>query len=126
MINQPKIRVLIVDDSKTERLIIKEAISGLGFEIFEAENALDGIQKADEIRPDLILMDVVMPGMNGFQATKQIKSNDDLKNIPVIMCTSKNQPTDKIWGTRQGANDYVVKPVKKEELISAINSALVV
>ena len=117
-------KVLIVDDSKTERQLIKEAIKKLNFEIFEAENALEGIQKADEVRPDLILMDVVMPGMNGFQATKQISLNDNLKNIPVIMCTSKNQPTDKIWGTRQGAKAYVVKPVQEEELIDAINSVL--
>lgn len=117
-------KVLIVDDSKTERQLIKESIKGLQFEIFEAENALDGIQKADEIRPDLILMDVVMPGMNGFQATKQLSMNDSLKDIPVIMCTSKNQPTDKIWGTRQGAKDYVVKPVREEEIVKAIKGVL--
>ncbi len=115
-------KLLIVDDSKTERLIIKEAVKNLGFEIFEAENALEGIQKADELKPDLILMDVVMPGMNGFQATKQLSMSEDLKNIPVIMCTSKNQPTDKIWGTRQGAKGYVVKPVNENELLTAINS----
>lgn len=117
-------KLLIVDDSKTERLIIKEAVKNMGFEIYEAENALDGIQKADELKPDLILMDVVMPGMNGFQATKQLSMSEDLKSIPVIMCTSKNQPTDKIWGTRQGAKGYVVKPVSSEELISTINSIL--
>lgn len=117
-------KLLIVDDSKTERLIIKEAVKNMGFEIYEAENALDGIQKADELKPDLILMDVVMPGMNGFQATKQLSMSEDLKSIPVIMCTSKNQPTDKIWGTRQGAKGYVVKPVNSEELISTINSVL--
>ncbi len=117
-------KLLIVDDSKTERLIIKEAVKNMGFEIYEAENALDGIQKADELKPDLILMDVVMPGMNGFQATKQLSMSEDLKSIPVIMCTSKNQPTDKIWGTRQGAKGYVVKPVSSEELISTINSVL--
>jgi twitching motility two-component system response regulator PilH len=117
-------KVLIVDDSKTERQIIKEAIKSLNFEIHEAENALDGIQKADEVRPDLILMDVVMPGMNGFQATKQLTMNENLKDIPVIMCTSKNQPTDKIWGTRQGAKAYVVKPVKEEDLVSAIKGVL--
>ncbi len=117
-------KILIVDDSQTERMIIKEAIKSLQFDVFEAENALDGIQKADEIRPDIILMDVVMPGMNGFQATKQLSVNDKLKDIPVIMCTSKNQPTDKIWGTRQGAKAYVVKPVKEEELVDSIKNIL--
>ncbi len=117
-------KILIVDDSRTERQIIKENIKSLGLEIFEAENALDGIQKADEIRPDLIIMDVVMPGMNGFQATKQLSLNENLKDIPVIMCTSKNQPTDKIWGTRQGAKDYVVKPISEEEILRAIRGVL--
>lgn len=118
-------KLLIVDDSKTERLLIKEKLAHLNFEVYEAENALDGIQKAEEIKPNLILMDVVMPGMNGFQATKHIAQNEELKDIPVVMCTSKNQPTDKIWGARQGAKAYVVKPINQDELIAAIKSVLV-
>lgn len=117
-------KLLIVDDSKTERQLVRDKLSHLGFEFYEAENALDGIQKAEEIKPDLILMDVVMPGMNGFQATKHIAATETLKDIPVIMCTSKNQPTDKIWGARQGAKAYVVKPVKDEDLLEAIKSVL--
>lgn len=117
-------KILIVDDSKTERMLIKEKIAHLNFEVFEAENALEGIQKAEDLIPDLILMDVVMPGMNGFQATKHIAANEKLKDVPVIMCTSKNQPTDKIWGARQGAKAYVVKPIKDEDLIEAIKSVL--
>lgn len=117
-------KLLIVDDSPTERFKIKLGVKSLGFVVFEAENALDAIAKAEEIRPDLILMDVVMPGMNGFQATKQLSMKEELKNIPVIMCTSKNQPTDKIWGTKQGAKAYVVKPVEESELISVIREVL--
>ena len=78
----------------------------------------------NEIKPDLILMDVVMPGMNGFQATRQITSNESMKDIPVIMCTSKNQATDKIWGQRQGAKAYIVKPIQKEFLIAEIEKLL--
>ncbi len=117
-------KVLIVDDSKVERLILKEILTELKFSIFEAENAVEGIQKANEIKPDLILMDVVMPGMNGFQATRQITSNESMKDIPVIMCTSKNQATDKIWGQRQGAKAYIVKPIQKEFLIAEIEKLL--
>ncbi len=117
-------KVLIVDDSKVERLILKEILTELKFSIFEAENAVEGIQKANEIKPDLILMDVVMPGMNGFQATRQITSNESMKDIPVIMCTSKNQATDKIWGQRQGAKAYIVKPIQKELLIAEIEKLL--
>ena len=117
-------KVLIVDDSKVERLILKEILKELKFSIFEAENAVEGIQKANEIKPDLILMDVVMPGMNGFQATRQITSNESMKDIPVIMCTSKNQATDKIWGQRQGAKAYIVKPIQKELLIAEIEKLL--
>ena len=117
-------KVLIVDDSKVERLILKEILTELKFSIFEAENAVEGIQKANEIKPDLILMDVVMPGMNGFQATRQITSNERMKDIPVIMCTSKNQATDKIWGQRQGAKAYIVKPIQKELLIAEIEKLL--
>lgn len=117
-------KVLIVDDSKVERQILKQITTSLGFEVFEEENAVNGIQKAEEVRPDLILMDVVMPGMNGFQATRQMSMNENLKNIPVIMCTSKNQPTDKIWGQRQGAKAYVVKPINEEELVNEIKKLL--
>ena len=117
-------KVLIVDDSKVERLILKEILTELKFSIFEAENAVEGIQKANEIKPDLILMDVVMPGMNGFQATHQITFNESMKDIPVIMCTSKNQATDKIWGQRQGAKAYIVKPIQKEFLIAEIEKLL--
>jgi twitching motility two-component system response regulator PilH len=117
-------KILIVDDSKVEREILKEMIQGLDFTILEAENAAEGIQKAEEHGPDLVLMDVVMPGMNGFQATKQMSLNEKLKEIPVIMCTSKNQSTDKIWGQRQGAKAYLVKPINKNELLEEIKKIL--
>jgi twitching motility two-component system response regulator PilH len=117
-------KVLIVDDSAVERHILKEIISNLGFNIIEAENGETGVKMAIEHRPDLILMDVVMPGINGFQATHQITTNDLLKNVPVIMCTSKSQETDKIWGTRKGAKAYVTKPVNKEILLTEISKLL--
>lgn len=116
--------MLIVDDSLVERTILLGYAEKMGFIIHQAENGEEGIKKADEIRPDVILMDVVMPGLNGFQATRQINRNEELKNIPVIMCTSKSDETDKLWGKRQGASAYLVKPVKLEELVSALKSVL--
>ena len=113
-------KVLIVDDSAVERHILSEIVKDLGFEIFEAESGEEGITKALDCLPDIVLMDVVMPGINGFQATRKITTSDQLKNTPVIMCTSKGQATDKIWGQRQGASAYVVKPINKEELIGEI------
>lgn len=113
-------KLLIVDDSPVELHLLKNICSKLGFTIIEAEDGETGYAKAVEHRPDIVLMDVVMPGMNGFQATRKIVSSEGLQDVPVIMCTSKGQPTDKIWGQRQGAKAYVVKPVNEEELVSEI------
>lgn len=113
-------KLLIVDDSPVELHLLKNICSKLGFTIIEAVDGETGVAKAQEHKPDIVLMDVVMPGMNGFQATRKIVSTEGLQDVPVIMCTSKGQPTDKIWGQRQGAKAYVVKPVNEEELVSEI------
>lgn len=117
-------KILIVDDSPVELHILREIASELGFEVSEAESGETGVEKAIEIRPDIILMDVVMPGMNGFQATRKITTTESLKGVPVIMCTSKGQATDKIWGQRQGASAYIIKPVNKDELIAEIKKLM--
>ena len=115
-------RILVVDDSATERYMLKDLLTKAGYEVISSENGEDAIVKARHIKPDLILMDVVMPGLNGFQATRAISRDPLTKSIPVIMCTSKSQETDKIWGLRQGAKDYVVKPVDREVLLAKIAS----
>ena len=112
--------VLIVDDSATERHLLKDLLSKAGFDVIASDNGEDAIRKAKEKLPDLILMDVVMPGLNGFQATRAISRDPETRKIPIIMCTSKSQETDKIWGMRQGARDYVVKPVNRDELLTKI------
>jgi twitching motility two-component system response regulator PilH len=116
----PVKKILVVDDSPTDRQYMIETLKGKGFQIVTAENGEDAINKAKSELPDLILMDVVMPGLNGYQATRQITRDDATKHIPVIMCTSKGADTDKIWGLRQGANDYLVKPVDPQALLAKI------
>ena len=115
-------KILIVDDSATERHMLNDLLMKAGFDVVSSDNGEDAIVKARQVKPDLILMDVVMPGLNGFQATRAISRDPETRTIPVIMCTSKSQETDKIWGLRQGARDYVVKPVDREELLAKISS----
>jgi twitching motility two-component system response regulator PilH len=118
----PVKKVLIVDDSPTERFFMTEILQSQGYEVITADNGADGIATAEALQPDLILMDVVMPDLNGFQATRNLSRNDKTKHIPVIMCTTKNQETDKIWGLRQGAMDYLVKPLDPEELLLKVQA----
>ncbi|MDR3298828.1 MAG: response regulator [Candidatus Accumulibacter sp.] len=112
--------ILVVDDSPTERLVMSELLTRNGYQVITAENGEDGVGKAKQQQPDMILMDVVMPGINGYSATRTLTRDETTKHIPIIMCTSKGEETDRIWGLRQGAVDYVVKPVDAQELLSKI------
>ncbi len=113
-------KVLIVDDSKTELMYLTDLLVKEGMQVRTAENAEDAFKRLSEEKPDLILMDVVMPGQNGFQLTRAITRDPKFADVPVIMCTSKNQETDRVWGMRQGARDYITKPVDAAELKSKI------
>lgn len=117
-------RVLIVDDSPTEVYILKNMLEKSGFQTLTANSGEEGVKKAREEKPDLILMDVVMPGLNGFQATRQISRDPETSAIPIIIVTTKDQETDKVWGLRQGAKDYITKPASERELIEKIKMAL--
>ena len=114
--------ILIVDDSPTDRQFLSEVLSKNGFKVSTADSAEDAMQKVKQLRPDLVLMDVVLPGQNGFQATRAISRDPQTRLVPIILCTSKSQETDKIWGMRQGARDYIVKPVRREELLAKITA----
>ncbi|MDO9227377.1 MAG: response regulator [Pseudomonadota bacterium] len=114
--------ILVVDDSPTERYFLTDLLRKNGFEIVAAETGEEGVAKAKQEKPDLILMDVVMPGLNGFQATRMLSRDPSTKAIPVIMCTTKNQETDRVWGLRQGAIDYLVKPIVAEALLAKIKA----
>jgi twitching motility two-component system response regulator PilH len=115
-------KILLVDDSKTELHHLSELLTKRGYTVRTAENGEEAMRRLGEEKPDLILMDVVMPGQNGFQLTRAITRDPRFADVPVIMCTSKNQETDKVWGMRQGARDYVVKPVDADELIGKIKA----
>jgi twitching motility two-component system response regulator PilH len=115
-------KILLVDDSKTELHFLSELLVKRGYQVRTAENGEEAMRRLGEEKPDLILMDVVMPGQNGFQLTRAITRDVRFTDVPVIMCTSKNQETDKVWGMRQGARDYVVKPVDADELIAKIRA----
>jgi twitching motility two-component system response regulator PilH len=115
-------KILIVDDSKTELHHLSGVLRKQGFQVRTAENGEDALRRLGEEVPDLILMDVVMPGQNGFQLTRTITRDPRWSAVPVIMCTSKNQETDKVWGMRQGARDYIVKPVDADELLAKIRA----
>ncbi|WP_369600767.1 twitching motility response regulator PilH [Hahella sp. SMD15-11] len=114
-------RILVVDDSPTEIRKITSILEKYNHEILTADNGADGVALARSESPDLVLMDVVMPGLNGFQATRQLTRAEETAHIPVVIVTTKDQETDKVWGTRQGAKGYLVKPVDEKALIDTIN-----
>ena len=113
-------KILIVDDSPTERYYLTAILERNGFIVTTAENGDDAMAKIKADRPELILMDVVMPGANGFQVTRSIAKDPELADVPIIICSTKNQETDRIWGLRQGARDYLVKPVDEAQLLARI------
>ena len=115
-------KVLIVDDSKTELMFMTDLLQRNGMTVRTAQSADDAFKRLTEEKPDLILMDVVMPGQNGFQLTRAINRTPEYTEIPIIMCTSKNLETDRVWGMRQGARDYITKPVSESELLTKIKA----
>lgn len=117
-------RILIIDDSPTETFRFKEILTKHGYDVLEASNGADGVTLAKAEQPDLVLMDVVMPGVNGFQATRQITRDEDTKHIPVVIVSTKDQATDRVWGKRQGAIDYLIKPIEEKQLIDVIKQFL--
>lgn len=116
--------ILIIDDSPTEVHVFRNMLMNHDIEVSVAINGEEGIEKAIEFKPDCILMDVVMPGKNGFQATRDLSRNPATSDIPVIIITTKDQETDKIWGMRQGARDYIVKLAVEGDLIERINKVI--
>lgn len=118
-------RILIVDDSPSQLMGMKRIVEKLGHEALSAEDGAEGVEVAKANIPDLILMDVVMPNLNGFQATRAISKEATTAHIPIVLVTTKDQETDKVWGMRQGAKAYITKPFNEAELVAIINKLLV-
>ncbi len=113
-------KILVVDDSPTERFFLADLLAKNGYTVVTAESGEEGVAKAKSELPAVVLMDVVMPGLNGFQSTRAISRDPATQQIPIVLCTSKNTETDRIWGLRQGARDYMVKPIKPEDLLARV------
>jgi twitching motility two-component system response regulator PilH len=114
--------ILVVDDSPTDRQHLSDILTKNGYKVTTADNAEQALAKVKTLKPDLVLMDVVMPGQNGFQATRTLTKDEATKDIPVIICTTKSQETDKVWGMRQGARDYITKPINQADLLAKISA----
>ncbi len=117
-------RILIIDDSPTDTRVFSTVLEKNGHQVLTAGSAEDGIEVCKRELPDLVLMDVILPGMNGFQATRLLSKDPNTSAIPVIIVSTKNMETDRVWGLRQGAKDYLVKPPSERELINRINALL--
>ncbi|MDP1708515.1 MAG: response regulator [Gammaproteobacteria bacterium] len=117
-------RILIVDDSPTDTHVLQTMLERNGYQTLAVTTGEASVARAREERPDLILMDIVMPGISGFQATRQIAKIPETASIPIIIVTTKDQETDRVWGLRQGARDYITKPVAETDLINKIKAAL--
>ena len=117
-------RILIIDDSPTDTRVFASVLEKNGHQVLSAGSAEDGIEVCRRELPDLVLMDVILPGMNGFQATRSLSKDATTSHIPVIIVSTKNMETDRVWGLRQGAKDYLVKPPSERELLTRINALL--
>ncbi len=117
-------KIVVVDDSYAELQLIEGVLKSASHTVVSYPNTEKLEEKLLTDRPDMIILDVVMPGRNGFQACRDLKNDERFKGIPVVLCSSKGQESDKFWGQQQGANGYVVKPFKNEDLLAAVKKIL--
>lgn len=114
--------ILIVEDTPSEMQLISHYLQESGYSVINAVSAKEALSKAVEQRPDVIITDVVMPGMSGFELCRNLKKHPATEKVPIIICTSKNQEIDRLWGMRQGADAYLTKPFTREQLLRAVKS----
>jgi len=123
-VSETKQLILVVDDSATDRFYISDLLGKSGFDVITAVDGDDAVTKARAQKPSIVVMDVVMPGRSGFQVTRALRRDPETERIPVIIVSSKDNETDRIWGMRQGASDYMTKPVRAEELLAKVKELL--
>lgn len=116
--------ILVVDDTPSELELMTRFLRESGFTVIVASDAKEAISKVSDHKPDVVVTDVVMPGMSGFELCRTLKKSDATKKMPIVVCTSKNQDLDRLWGMKQGADVYITKPFTKDDLVKAVKSAL--
>ena len=116
--------ILIIDDSPTDVRVFTTLLERAGHQVVAVGTAEEGIERARSELPDLVIMDVIMPGMNGFQATRTLTRDPVTSAVPIVMITTKSMETDRVWGLRQGARAFITKPVNEKELLACINDLL--
>jgi two-component system, chemotaxis family, response regulator PixH len=116
------VKILVVEDTPSEMKLMTLYLKDNGYQVISTDNAKDGLAMVDKEKPDLVITDVVMEGMNGFEFCRTLKKNPETEKIPVIACTSRNQDLDKIWGKKQGVDVYITKPYSQEDIINAVKS----
>jgi len=117
-------KVLVVEDSVTQREMITDLLKGSGLDVTVASDGVEALEQIEDLRPDLVVLDIVMPRMNGYEVCRQIKSNPKTQNIPVVMCSSKGEEFDRYWGMKQGADAYIAKPFQPTELVGTVKQLL--
>ncbi len=116
--------ILIIDDSPTDVRVFTTLLERAGYQVIAVSSAEEGIERVRADLPDLVIMDVIMPGMNGFQATRTLTRDPVTKAVPIVMITTKSMETDRVWGLRQGARAFITKPVNEKELLACITDLL--
>ncbi|WP_240126791.1 response regulator transcription factor [Thermomonas alba] len=117
-------RILLIEDSPTETAVMTQLLERNGHQVIASASAEDGIAICRREKPDLVLMDVILPGMNGFQATRTLTRDAETAHIPILIVSTKGQDTDRVWGLRQGAKDYITKPPRESDLVARINALI--
>jgi twitching motility two-component system response regulator PilH len=112
--------ILVVEDTPSEMELMSHYLRESGYSVINAVSAKEALNLAIEQKPDVIVTDVVMPGMSGFELCRSLKKHPATEKVPIVICTSKNQEIDRLWGMRQGADAYVTKPFTREQLIRAV------
>ncbi len=117
-------KALVVDDSKTDRTVVIDLLQAMGINVVTADSGEEGLEKAKNAMPDIIVLDVVLPGRSGFEVCRELKATDETKNIPVIMCSTKGSEMDKFWGMKQGADVYLPKPIDRDEFLKQVKTLI--
>ncbi len=118
------VKVLIVDDSMTQRQLMSSTLEHSGHTVCIATDGIEALEQLQHLQPDIVVLDIIMPRMNGYEVCRSIKTNPKTQHVPVVICSSKTEEFDRYWGMKQGADAYLAKPFKAEEFLSTIENLL--